>query len=57
VTGVGYFGFFAGPTIIGWTAAWAGLRGGLIVLAGAAVFVAVAPSISHRREPSVAGTP
>jgi MFS family permease len=51
VTSIGYIGFFAGPTIVGWIASAAGLRAGLLVLAGAAVFVAVAPNLSPRRAP------
>jgi hypothetical protein len=45
VSAVGYFGFFAGPTIVGWVASGAGLTAGLLVLAGAAVFVAIAPNL------------
>jgi MFS family permease len=54
VSAVGYVGFFLGPTIIGWIAAGAGLKAGLIVLAGAAVFVAIAPNV--RRQPSRGAT-
>jgi MFS family permease len=53
VTAVGYVGFFAGPTIVGWVASAMDLRAGLVVLAAAAVFVAVAPNVSRssRRKP------
>lgn len=47
VTAVGYLGFVAGPTVVGWVAAAAGLRAGLFLLAGAAVFVAAAPARSR----------
>jgi MFS family permease len=49
VSAVGYFGFFAGPTIVGWASAAGGLRSGLLLLSVAAVFVAVAPNVSGRR--------
>jgi MFS family permease len=44
VTAVGYLGFVLGPTVVGWVAAAFGLRAGLLLLAGAAAFVAVAPT-------------
>lgn len=40
VTSVGYLGFVVGPAVVGAVAGAAGLRAGLLVLAGAAVFVA-----------------
>jgi MFS family permease len=49
VTAVGYVGLFAGPTIVGWVASATSLRTGLLFLAGAAVFVAVAPNLSRVR--------
>jgi MFS family permease len=49
VSAVGYVGLFAGPTLVGWVAALGGLRTGLLLLAFAAVFVAVAPNVSGRR--------
>jgi MFS family permease len=44
VTAVGYLGFVLGPTVVGWVAAAFGLRAGLLLLAGAAAFVAAAPT-------------
>jgi predicted MFS family arabinose efflux permease len=44
----GYVGLFAGPTIVGWVSAAAGLKVGLLLLAVAAVFVAVAPNLKRR---------
>ncbi len=52
VTSIGYLGFVVGPTVVGWLAATLGLRTGLLVLAGGAVFVAVAPRL--RRLPAPA---
>jgi len=49
VSAVGYTGFVAGPAIVGWLAAAAGLRVGLALIAVAAVFVAVTPALSHGR--------
>jgi len=49
VTAVGYVGLFAGPTIVGWVASATSLRTGLLFLAAAAVFVAVAPNLSRVR--------
>ena len=46
VTAVGYLGFVAGPTVVGWVAAAFGLRAGLLLLAVAAAFVAVVPNVS-----------
>lgn len=46
VTAVGYLGFVAGPTIVGWVAAAFGLRAGLLLLAVAAAFVAIVPTVS-----------
>ncbi|MDQ3106843.1 MAG: MFS transporter [Actinomycetota bacterium] len=43
VTSVGYLGFVVGPTIVGWLAATLGLRSGLLLLAVAAAYVAIAP--------------
>jgi MFS family permease len=43
VTSVGYLGFVVGPSLVGWVAGVAGLRGGLLVLAAAALVVAAAP--------------
>lgn len=40
VTSVGYLGFVVGPAVVGSVAGAVGLRAGLLVLAGAAVFVA-----------------
>jgi MFS family permease len=48
VSAVGYVGFFAGPTIVGWVASATTLRSGLVFLSLAAVFVAVAPNLSRR---------
>ena len=48
VTSIGYLGFVAGPAVVGWLSAVAGLRSGLLLLAGAAVFVAAAPALSGR---------
>jgi MFS family permease len=49
VSAVGYVGFFAGPTIVGWVASVMDLRAGLVVLAAAAMFVAIAPQTGRRR--------
>jgi MFS family permease len=49
VTAVGYVGFVVGPTVVGWLAGVLGLRVGLLVLAGAAVFVAVSPRLGRAR--------
>ena len=49
VTAVGYLGFVAGPVVVGWISAVAGQRAGLLLLAVAACFVAVALSVSRRR--------
>jgi MFS family permease len=59
VSAVGYTGFFLGPTIVGWVASATSLRGGLVVLAGAAVFVAIAPNLSrlHRGAPGASPVP
>jgi MFS family permease len=46
VTAMGYLGFVAGPTVVGWVSAAFGLRTGLLLLAVAAVFVAVVPTVS-----------
>ena len=46
VTAVGYLGFVAGPTVVGWVAAAFGLRTGLLLLAVAAAFVAIVPNVS-----------
>jgi fucose permease len=43
VTSVGYLGFVVGPSLVGWAASAVGLRGGLLVLAVAALGVAAAP--------------
>jgi MFS family permease len=48
VSAVGYIGFFAGPTIVGWLASATSLQGGLLLLAAAAVFVAIAPNVRRR---------
>jgi MFS family permease len=48
VTAVGYLGFVAGPVIVGWLSAVAGERTGLLLLAAAASFVAVAPNLARR---------
>ena len=42
VSGVGYLGFVLGPALVGGLAGLAGLRAGLLLLAGAAVFVGAA---------------
>jgi predicted MFS family arabinose efflux permease len=47
----GYVGLFAGPTIVGWVAAAAGLKAGLLLLSVAAVFVAIAPNVHRDRAP------
>lgn len=55
VTAVGYLGFVAGPTIVGWVAAAFGLRTGLLLLAAAGAFVAIVPNVSDvgaKRAPS-----
>ncbi len=44
VTSVGYLGFVLGPAVVGWLSDTVGLQAGLLVLAGAAAFVAVAPT-------------
>lgn len=44
MTAIGYLGFVVGPPVVGWVAGVVGLRWGLLVLAGTAAFVAVAPS-------------
>lgn len=48
VTSIGYLGFVAGPAVVGWLSAAAGLRPGLLLLAGAALFVAAAPALARR---------
>ncbi|HET7488146.1 MAG TPA: MFS transporter [Acidimicrobiales bacterium] len=48
VTAVGYLGFVFGPAVVGAAAAVAGLRGGLLMLAGAALVVAAVPSATAR---------
>jgi MFS family permease len=48
VTAIGYVGFVVGPTVVGWLAAALGLRSGLLVLAGAAAFVAASPRLRLR---------
>jgi MFS family permease len=53
VTAIGYLGFVIGPAIIGAIADRAGLDVGVLVLAGAALFVAA--SVRLRREPSPVG--
>jgi MFS family permease len=45
VTSVGYLGFVVGPSLVGLLAGRFGLRAGLVALAVAAVFVAVAPAL------------
>lgn len=51
VTSVGYLGFVVGPSLVGLVSGIVGLRGGLLVLAAGAVFVAVAPFVARRRPP------
>jgi MFS family permease len=51
VTSVGYLGFVLGPAVVGWLSDTAGLEAGLLVLAGAAAFVAVAPTRTAVRRP------
>ncbi|HUP85229.1 MAG TPA: MFS transporter [Acidimicrobiales bacterium] len=46
VTAVGYLGFVAGPSVVGWISAAFGLRAGLLLLAVAASFVALVPRVS-----------
>jgi hypothetical protein len=48
VTSVGYLGLFLGPSVVGWVSSATTLRTGLLMLVGAAVFVAVAPNIRRR---------
>jgi MFS family permease len=48
VTSVGYLGFVVGPSLVGLVSGAVGLRAGLLVLAGASVFVAVAPSAARK---------
>jgi MFS family permease len=45
----GYTGLFAGPTVVGWVSAVAGLKAGLLLLSVAAVYVAIAPNIKGSR--------
>jgi MFS family permease len=47
VSSAGYLGFVAGPVIVGWVGGSFGLRVGLLFLAIAAAFVAVAPVSSE----------
>jgi MFS family permease len=47
VSSVGYLGFVAGPVLVGWIGASFGLRIGLLFLAIAAAFVALAPVSSE----------
>jgi MFS family permease len=58
VTAIGYLGLFAGPTLVGWVATginleWVAtginLETGLLMLAVASVFVAIAPNLPSRR--------
>jgi len=44
VTSVGYLGFVLGPAVVGWLSDTLGLQAGLLALAGAAAFVAIAPT-------------
>jgi MFS family permease len=57
VTAVGYTGFVVGPTVVGAMAAGLGLRAGLVLLAGFAAFVAVAPVVSARQARAAVGRP
>lgn len=45
ITSLGYLGFVVGPAVVGSLSGAAGLRAGLFMLAGAAVFVAVAGAV------------
>ncbi len=54
VTASGYLGMVAGPPIVGLFSALFGLRVGLLVLAGVALFVAVTPA--HVRTPNRVAT-
>jgi MFS family permease len=47
VTSVGYLGFVVGPSLVGWVAEVVGLRGGLVVLAVAALGVGIAPTLNR----------
>lgn len=49
ISGIGYLGFVVGPTVVGWIAATAGLRAGVLVLAAGGLFVAIAPTLHERR--------
>jgi len=44
VSAIGYLGFVVGPAVVGSVAQLAGLRAGLLALAGAALFVVAAPT-------------
>jgi MFS family permease len=44
VSSIGYLGFVVGPSVVGWLAAGFGLKAGLLFLAVAAAFVAIAPA-------------
>src|SRR5262249_59788377 len=51
VTSVGYLGFVLGPALVGWLSDTLGLQAGLLALAGAAAFVAIAPTRGAARRP------
>lgn len=48
VSGIGYLGFVAGPTIVGFVSSAVGLDAGMFVLAGVALLVAVTPLVERR---------
>jgi MFS family permease len=52
VTSIGYVGFVLGPAAVGWLSDTLGLQAGLLVLAGAAAFVAVVPTSGATSQPA-----
>ena len=50
---IGYFGFLAGPPLIGWLAVSMGLRVALLLVVGAGAIVAVGPLVFSVKENSV----
>ncbi|HTF68480.1 MAG TPA: hypothetical protein VK638_37955, partial [Edaphobacter sp.] len=50
---IGYFGFLAGPPLIGWLAVLMGLRVALLLVVGAGAIVAIGPLLFSVKEKSV----
>lgn len=56
VSAIGYLGLVAGPAVVGGLSEGVGLRGALVVLVVASVFVAGAPSVPVRAQAAATGT-